>query len=131
MNELCELGELCEFINVPSYGSLYYFHIYLWYDNPEVFSCISDCSRYYFVVSEPSPDNKTARWIIVPLSKQRLERAENNGITMRELITEPEALVYLVEQTPRGIISGKEVLPKELTEEMLPQKDVYMDYFPE
>lgn len=41
------------FATLPYIGDLYYYHIYLFYEEPQIFSCMTKTMQPYFVVAIP------------------------------------------------------------------------------
>lgn len=115
------------FLQHPSVGELYYYRIYLYYDEPLIFSCITKAMQYYFVVAVPSAFPSDATWLMVPISTGRLAKAEKNFIEVRDLLTEPETVVFLVDQIGPNV-SMSAVVPSELSDEMLPEAGEFLDY---
>lgn len=121
MNEL--------FTRLPSIGDLYYHHVYLYYDEPLVFSCATKAMQYYFVLAVPARSSFDETWLMVPISSGRLAKAEKNVIELRALILEPETVVYQINRR-NTVFSLVDVDQTELTNEMLPEAGEYLDYSP-
>lgn len=119
MNEL--------FLNLPSVGELYFYHTYLYYDEPLIFSCATKAMQYYFVVAIPSLPKSDEAWLVVPISTGRLSKAEKNSIEIRELLTHPEAIIFRVDQAGLDV-SVTRVLPDYLSDDMLPEAGEFLDY---
>ena len=121
MNEL--------FVRLPSVGELYYHHTYLFYDEPLIFSCATKAMQYYFVLAITAALSSDETWIMVPISSGKLNKAEKNVIELRELIVNPETVVYRVDRIGTEI-SAITIDPSSLTDEMLPEAGEYLDYRP-
>lgn len=121
MNEL--------FVRLPSVGELYYHHTYLFYDEPLIFSCATKAMQYYFVLAITATPSSDETWIMVPISSGKLNKAEKNVIELRELIVNPETVVYRVDRIGTEI-SAITIDPSSLTDEMLPEAGEYLDYRP-
>ena len=121
MNEL--------FVRLPSVGELYYHHTYLFYDEPLIFSCATKAMKYYFVLAITATPSSDETWIMVPISSGKLNKAEKNVIELRELIVNPETVVYRVDRIGTEI-SAITIDPSSLTDEMLPEAGEYLDYRP-
>lgn len=121
MNEL--------FVRLPSVGELYYHHTYLFYDEPLIFSCATKAMQYYFVLAVPSSPSSDETWLMVPISSGKLSKAEKNAIELRDLIVNPETVVFQVDRIGSEI-SASTIDPSALTEEMLPEAGEYLDYRP-
>lgn len=112
---------------MPIIGDLYYHHIHLFYDEPLIFSCQAKTRQYYFVVVVPTSDSADVSWLIVPISVERLLKAEQNLIEIRKLITEPESFVYLVNLKGNDT-TIKQINPSKLSENMLPNTGAFLNY---
>lgn len=121
MNEL--------FVRLPSVGELYYHHTYLFYDEPLIFSCATKAMQYYFVLAISAAPSSDETWIMVPISSGKLNKAEKNVIELRELIVNPETVVFRVDRIGTEI-SAITIDPSSLTDEMLPEAGEYLDYRP-
>lgn len=115
-----------EFLLLPVFGKLYFHHIYAFYDEPLVFSCVSNAQQYFFVIAIPSLEN-SERWLIVPISTGRLLNAERNKIEVRNLLLDPETTVLMISQN-KSDVSAEVVNPDALGDDVLPTKGVFLDY---
>lgn len=116
-----------KFVYLPSIGDLYYHHIYLYYDEPLVFSCATKAMQFYFAVAMPSASKEADSWLLTPISTGRLIQAEKNLIEIRELLTNPETVIYQVD-LHESSIDVIPVLPDQLTDEMLPEAGEFLDF---
>ena len=121
MNEL--------FVRLPSVGELYYHHTYLFYDEPLIFSCASKAMQYFFVLAVPATPSSDETWLMVPISSGRLSKAEKNAIELRDLIVNPETVIFQVDRIGTDV-SAIPIDPSALTEKMLPEAGEYLDYSP-
>ena len=121
MNEL--------FVRLPSVGELYYHHTYLFYDEPLIFSCASKAMQYFFVLAVPATPSSDETWLMVPISSGRLSKAEKNAIELRDLIINPETVIFQVDRIGTAV-SAITIEPSALTEKMLPAAGEYLDYRP-
>ena len=121
MNEL--------FVRLPSVGELYYHHTYLFYDEPLIFSCASKAMQYFFVLAIPATPSSDETWLMVPISSGRLSKAEKNAIELRDLIVNPETVIFQVDRIGTDV-SAIPIDPSALTEKMLPEAGEYLDYSP-
>lgn len=115
-----------EFLLLPAFGKLYFHHIYAFYDEPLVFSCVSNAQQYFFVTAIPSSEN-SERWLIVPVSTGRLLTAERNKIEVRNLLLDPETTVLMISRNESDV-SVEVVNPDALGDDLLPTKGVFLDY---
>ena len=121
MNEL--------FVRLPSVGELYYHHTYLFYDEPLIFSCASKAMQYFFVLAVPASPSSDETWLMVPISSGRLSKAEKNAIELRDLIVNPETVIFQVDRIGTNI-SAITIDPSVLPDKMLPEAGEYLDYSP-
>ena len=42
------------FATVPFIGDLYFKNIYLYYDEPQIFSCVTSTLQFYFIIAVPA-----------------------------------------------------------------------------
>lgn len=121
MNEL--------FVRLPSVGELYYHHTYLFYDEPLIFSCASKAMQYFFVLAVPASPSSDETWLMVPISSGRLSKAEKNAIELRDLIVNPETVIFQVDRIGTDV-SAITIDPSVLPDKMLPEAGEYLDYSP-
>lgn len=116
------------FASLPYIGDLYYHHIYLFYEEPQIFSCMTKTMQPYFVIAIPPDNDEGAAWLVVPISLGKLLKAEKNAIEIRDLVLKPESLLLKVEQV-RNQFSIVSVNPETLTDDFLPEAGELLDYF--
>lgn len=113
------------FAEIPQIGKLFYHHIYLFYDGPQIFSCLTPAFQPHFLVAIPSEQGEA--WLCAPISPGRLTGLEKNSIEIRGALTQPESILWKIEAIGTDW-SATLVEPSSLTEEMLPEKGEYLDY---
>ena len=116
------------FASLPYIGDLYYHHIYLFYEEPQIFSCMTKTMQPYFVIAIPSDNDEGTAWLVVPISLGKLLKAEKNAIEIRDLLLKPESLLLKIEQV-RDQFSIIPVNPETLTDDFLPEAGELLDYF--
>lgn len=115
------------FARIPNIGELYYNHIYLFYDEPQLFSCITKAFQYYFAMLIDSDDNFN-QWLLAPISNQRLLRAEKNTLQIKDIFVRPETdFIWNVRWENGNYFSGQ-ISPESLTADMLPEDGQLLDY---
>lgn len=114
------------FADIPNIGQLYFYNIYLFYDEPQLFSCIDSNNHYYFVLAIPSEDDK-ASWLLVPVTTGRLSRLEKNTFQIRNALLKPENKIYRLDESD-GLFCCNQVNPSDLTDDLLPEANTYLDY---
>lgn len=108
------------FASLPYIGDLYYHHIYLFYEEPQIFSCMTKTMQPYFVIAVPAKNDDSSAWLAVSISLGRLLKAEKNSIEIRDLITNPESFLWKIERE-NDIFDVATIDPKTLTDDFLPE----------
>lgn len=115
------------FINTPNFGDLFYYHTYLFYDEPLIFSCLTRTHDYFFVSAIPPKDDSDFSWLAVPISSGRLFKLEKNEIEIREAFTSPESL--LLRFDVRGTTTSIDTISVDLlTDDLLPEPGELLDF---
>ena len=115
------------FASLPYIGDLYYRHIYLFYEEPQIFSCMTKTMQPYFVIAVPAKNDDSSAWLAVPISLGRLLKAEKNSIEIRDLITNPESFLWKIE-LENDIFDVATIDPKTLTDDFLPEYGELLDF---
>ena len=115
------------FATLPYIGGLYYYHIYLFYEEPQIFSCMTKTMQPYFVVAIPGKNDEDTAWLATPISWGRLLKAEKNAIEIRDLLLTPESLLLKIEQES-DTFSVDVVNPETLTDDSLPEVGELLDF---
>ena len=118
------MGELFAFI--PNIGELYYYHIYLFYDEPHLFSCVTKTQQFYFMTTIPN-DNADNSWLAVPISTGKLSLLEKNAVEIRNAFVEPESLLWRIDYHEQKYDSYLCDLDS-LSQELLPESGELLDY---
>lgn len=119
MNEL--------FASLPYIGDLYYHHIYLFYEEPQIFSCMTKTMQPYFVIAIPTINKEDSAWLATSISPGRLLQAEKNAIEIRDLITSPENLLLKIVQKDNHF-NVDVTDPYSLTNDFLPNNGELLDF---
>lgn len=114
------------FATIPNIGTLYFHHVYLFYDQPQIFSCKDEHSKFYIVLLIES-NGDYDEWLLVAITKERLKKAEDNIITIREIFTLPET-GHLWKVNFADDFVSLVVSPECLTDNDLPEAGEYLDY---
>ena len=114
------------FASVPNIGELYYYHVYLFYDEPQLFSCVTKTLQYYFFTTIPCEDDERS-WLAVPISTGKLAMLEKNSLEIRTAFIDPESILWKI-QCQDQHFSSMLCLPASLTDEMLPERGELLDY---
>ncbi len=109
------------FLDLEYLGKVWIDDIYVWYDEPLLFRC-RNRFNHLFVVNCIDSTPSTAEYLFLPISKERLLRAENDEIDAFTVFTEPEDdVLWYVEhdyQSKNSTIST--MAHKDLTQDILP-----------
>lgn len=117
------------FALIPNIGELYYYHIYLFYDEPQLFSCVTKTHQFYFLTTIPSNTSSNA-WLAAPISSGRLSKLERNAIEIRNAFVEPESILWRIDYNDQQYNSYY-CIPASLTDDLLPEAGELLDYPPE
>ena len=115
------------FATVPFIGDLFFKSVYLYYDEPQIFSCVTSTLQSFFIIAIPSDGEEESTWLAVPVSTGKLSLLEKNLIEIRDAFTHPESLIWRIYEI-RDSFYAKCVQASELTEESLPVTGVYLEY---
>lgn len=117
------------FGDVQYLGTLFYDEIYLFYDEPQIFSCISKSFSHYILLLLDSVENEK-EWLLSSVSESKLLLAKQNRIEIRKLFTEPDADFVWRLSSRKGTsqIFSSIIQLSELTDDMLPYENEYLDY---
>lgn len=111
------------FTNINFIGDLFVDEIFYFYDEPLLFSCITNSFKKY-IVSLINIDE----WLCVSISEQLLARLKNNKVTLRSLFVNPEDGFVL----KISLINNKNQIeiidPTKINDEDLPNDGEYLDY---
>lgn len=115
------------FATLPNIGDLYYHRIYLFYEEPQIFSCMTKTLQSYLFLAIPTENDADNAWLAAPISTGRLLKAEKNAVEIRDIFTKPEALLWrIVQSEDRYTVAT--IDPNTLTDEMLPETGEFLDF---
>lgn len=114
------------FGEIQQVGDLYYYRTYLFYEEPQIFSCVDADGRLYLAVSEPSAEG-TDCWLLVQLSKERLAAAETNEVDIRSRFTASEGNLWRVVRAGEKF-SAETVDAASLSDDVLPTAGMRLDF---
>lgn len=78
-------------------GILKVIEVYIFHDQPVLFSCKNKSGLFYIVLSIDETDSSEI-WLYAPISKSRLQRLVRGEVELRDVFTDAEdAFVYRVE----------------------------------
>ena len=107
---------------IPKIGELAVTEVYDFYDEPQTFLCESVDKQQFITLLIDE-----CEWLMVQVTTKRLFDFKKKQILFREVFTEPETK-HLWRVKGKGIqLSAVAVNPKEIPDEDLPDKDVYLD----
>jgi hypothetical protein len=110
----------------PVLGKVHRQRTYLYYDQPVLFSAKSPTGRLYVVLlveEEPGFD----RWMLVPVSAERLREIEHGNVTLREaILTSEEGIVLFLRESADGVEEVESASVEAISEDDLPADDFAM-----
>lgn len=115
------------YLNIDLLGKMYISEIFVYYDEPLMFTCVNRFKQL-FLANCIDETEELKKWLIVPISYQRLLQAKQFKVTAYDLFIEPEEdFIWEVnENIETGMSYAKQVLPHAIGEEYLPLKDSYV-----
>ena len=113
------------FMKTPLFGELLYHHMYLFYEEPQIFSCINPKNQIFLLVAIPSENCRS--WLVTQVSEQRLAQLEGNQISIRNALIESEFPVWCMQEYEKACAASP-VSAASLPEAFLPKPDTYVDY---
>ncbi len=120
MNDYC--------INVDLLGRLYIKKVFVYYDEPLMFSCYNKFNQLFLANCIDEDDEKKV-WILLPISQYKLNLAEKNEISVRNLFIDPEEhFLWKLEQNIDSLMAkANQIKPEILTDDELPTEDAYFN----
>lgn len=98
----------------------------MFYDEPQIFTCISKSFQKYIALFIDSSDNQK-QWLLSPISEARLTHAKQNEVEIRDLFTDPEA-DFIWKITLKDEFKIEQIETTQLTDDMLPCQGEFLDY---
>lgn len=116
-----------KFAFIDALGELFYHEIYLFYDEPLLFSCMNNALQYYMFERVPSVKGQE-RWVAVSISQARLLQLEKNTLEVRDVFVMCETgMAYLITSF-EGLFSMETIMSNSLSDDMLPMSGEYLDF---
>lgn len=118
-----------ELISIDLLGKIYIKDVFLYYDEPVLFSCINSFNHHFLtVLIDYGVDEKI--WLYLPISEARLIHAKKGLISLYDLFKNPEDVflwkVYESYNTSKG--KAVNIAANELLDEELPDKDSFIEW---
>ena len=113
------------FAKVKEIGELFYSRVYLYYDEPLIFSCISKTFQRYLVEKVPAKEGMEA-WVLTTISEAKLNKLEKNIIDIRSAFSDPETNRLILLRRKNSIYYVRFIEPIQLGDSMLPEKNVFL-----
>lgn len=111
---------------VDMFGSLNIQEIFFFYDEPQIFSCVSRFGQIYLIMLT---DMDQRKWLAVPISSARLALLKKNRISVKQAFIDAEdEFVWMLHETAIGKVSAIQQLCSNIEDEDLPDDDVFLDY---
>lgn len=105
--------------DIPFIGKLYIVDVYVYYDEPLLFFAVDEISSNYLV--NAIDDDK---WLMVRVSKERLEEIVSNRISLRDVYEKPEIDNIIVVTDVNNNIKLENLKSSDLTDDMLPDPGI-------
>lgn len=107
-------------------GNLKIDEIFLYYEEPQLFSCISAFGQKYLGLLT---DIDNREWLLVPVSSSRLALLKANKITIKESIinAEDEFVWKITEKSDKQLKMATQVYLDNINDDDLPDEDLYLD----
>ncbi|MBP2032715.1 hypothetical protein J2Z42_001389 [Clostridium algifaecis] len=115
-------------MNVDLLGRLYIKKVFVYYDEPLMFSCYNKFNQL-FLANCIDEDDEKKMWILLPVSQYKLNLAEKNEISVRSLFIDPEEpFLWKLEQNIDSLMAkASQIKPEILTDDELPTEDAYFN----
>lgn len=114
------------FLSLPYIGELFIHEIYMYYDEPLIFTCKNKAmSIYFFLLVDSS--NLERSWIMTPISEAKLQEVLADRCELRAIFTSPEVdeVIHIVDDS-EGVRFGA-LRKDELSDDMLPLPETYLN----
>lgn len=116
------------FAALPILGEVFFHNVYLFYDEPLLFSCKTNNGAFFFV--EKLPDDDCERWLMTPISIELLKLLEANAVEIRSVFLDPSCRLSLIRHTENDEYSISAFDIDNLTDDLLPLPGEFLDYDP-
>lgn len=117
------------FMNIDVLGHIYIHDMIIYYDRPLVFLGVND-SENYFIASCTDIEDSYERWILLPISKSKSIKALSGNIKAYDLFKNPEGgFLWNVKLDKDLHGNANKILPSELLDDDLPDRDVIYDVY--
>lgn len=106
-------------------GALTITEVFIRYDGPRVFSCLSSAGQSYLCLFADETDDSD-RWLLVPVSNSRMSAIRTGAISLRNAaLTSEDGYVWLVTTGPQYATAGTERVPCDnIPTEYLPSENM-------
>ena len=114
------------FLKVDMLGTLYTDEVFFFYEEPQIFTCISKTGQKYLSLLT---DMDTREWILAPISEAQLSLLKSNRISVRDAFVNPEDdIIWKIKYKESLTSTAEWILPTNILDNDLPENDVYLDY---
>ena len=113
---------MADILNITGLGKLEIVEIYVYYDQPVLFSCKSAAGHLYLGVAADKND-ECETWLYVGISAERLNLVRSGAIDLHDAFAEPEDSFLLQEIVPYDGQTQPRlelIQPDQISEDMLP-----------
>ncbi|OLN25951.1 DUF6575 domain-containing protein [Desulfosporosinus metallidurans] len=118
---------LREFLKVDVLGTLYVDEIFFFYEEPQIFTCMSRARHKYLALLT---DMDCGKWMLLPISEAQLSLLKSNRLSLKEAFINPEdEFIWQLELSQDSTIAkAKQIFDPQVLSDDLPDDDVYLDY---
>lgn len=120
---------MADILNITGLGRLEIVEIYVYYDQPLLFSCKSAADHLYLVVAADE-DEQHETWLYVRVSVERLNLIRSGAIDLHDAFAKPEDGFLLQEIIPYDAQTQprmESIQPDQISEDMLPTPGESLD----
>ncbi|AOZ93624.1 DUF6575 domain-containing protein [Paenibacillus crassostreae] len=118
-----------EFVGVDLLGKLYIEEMFLFYDEPQLFTCISKFGQRFMVLYVDYTEQDQT-WLFAPLTEARLAFAKSNRISLYDVFTKPEDefIWKVIKENNSNIAKATQIDPMGISSDLLPTEDAYLNW---
>lgn len=118
-----------KFASVNGIGDLYFEDVFVEFGSPILFSCTNKFHTVFLVVASKF-DREKESWIIVKISRSRLNSLLNNSIYLYDVFKEPEdkTIYQLIHYCHTENYETIAHAPNDIDDSLLPAQNEYLDY---
>jgi len=117
------------FLASEQFGNLYIDEVFVFYDQPQVFTC-KNVFGHTYIFTYADYDDISDTWIVSPVSGSRLSELKKRKISLYDALTKPEdnsSCVFIVKKNHLNHAIDIQKTPVEaISSDLLPERDFYI-----